>query len=93
MPAGAMLRALAAGGPVSLARLREIAVRGVLAQFESSGVMESLTREEIERRAQEAGSVMLRLLGETNLLVPRGDPISPEAYELRDGAIRRVLAR
>jgi hypothetical protein len=93
MPAGAMLRALAAGGPLSLEKLREIAVRGILAQFESSGVMKSLTREEIERRAQEAGSVMLRLLGETNLLVPRGDPISPEAYELRDGAIRRVLGR
>ncbi len=35
---------------------------------------------------------MLRLLGESGLLVPVGDPIDPEAYELPDGAIRRVLA-
>ena len=73
--------------------LREIAERGILAQFASSGVMQSLTREEVQRRAQEAGSVMLRLLGETGLLVPVGDPMAPEAYELADGAIRRVLAR
>jgi hypothetical protein len=90
-PAGAMLRALAAGGPVTVKALREIAERGILAQFASSGVMQSLTREEVERRTQEAGSVMLRLLGETGLLTPVGDPISPEAYELRDGAIKRVL--
>ena len=45
--------------------LREIAERGVLAEFASSGVTQSLTREEVQRRAQEAGSVMLRLLGET----------------------------
>ena len=92
MPTGAMLRALAAGEPVPVAKLRDIAERGVLAQFASSGVMQSLTKEEVERRAQEAGSVMLRLLGETGLVTPKGDPISPEAYELRDGAIRRVLA-
>jgi hypothetical protein len=91
-PAGAMLRALAAGGPLSVAALREVAERGILAQFESSGVMQSLTKDEVLRRVQEAASVMLRLLGETGLLVPVGDPISPEAYELGVGAIRRVLA-
>ncbi len=92
MPAGAMLRALAAGAPIPVGVLRDIAVRGVLAQFDASGVMQSLGREEVERRAQEAGSVMLRLLGETGLVTPLGDLTSPEAFELRDGAIRRVLA-
>jgi hypothetical protein len=91
-PAGAMLRTLAGGDPVGAARLRAIAEKGILQQFRSSPVMQSLGPEEVERRAQEAGSVMLRLLGETGLLVPHGDPMSPEAYELPDGAIRRVLA-
>jgi hypothetical protein len=91
-PAGAMLRALAAGGRLTAKVLRAIAERGVLAEFASSGVTQSLTIEEVQRRAQEAGSVLLRLLGETGLLVPIGDPIAPEAYELADGAIRRVLA-
>ena len=71
--------------------LREIAERGVLAEFASSGVTQSLPSEEVQRRAQEAGSVLLRLLGETGLLAPIGDPIAPEAFELAEGAIRRVL--
>jgi hypothetical protein len=91
-PAGAVLRALAAGKPMSVAALRGIAERGVLAQFASSGATASLTAEEVQRRAQEAGSVMIRLIGETGLLAPLGDPITPEAYELSEGAIRRVLA-
>ena len=92
-PAGAMLRALATGGRLDVMTLREIAERGVLAEFASSGVTQSLTGDEVQRRAQEAGSVLLRLLGETGLLVPIGDPISPEAFELAEGAIRRVLGR
>ncbi len=92
-PPGAMLRALSAGGPIEAATLRAIAERGVLAQFASSGVMQSLAREEVQRRAQEAASVMLRLLAETGLLAPIGDPVAPEAYELTEGSIRRVLAR
>ena len=92
-PAGAMLRALAGGRRIAAATLREIAERGVLAEFASSGVTQSLASVEVQRRAQEAGSVLLRLLGETGLLIPIGDPIAPEAYELSDGAIRRVLSR
>jgi hypothetical protein len=91
-PAGAMLRALAAGR-LAASTLQEIAERGVLAQFASSGVTQSLAREEVQRRSQEAGSVLVRLLGETGLLIPVGDPIAPEAYELPDGAIRRILVR
>jgi hypothetical protein len=90
-PAGAILRALAAGGPLPLADLRHLAEQGIVAQFASSGIMESLARPEVQRRAQEAASVILRLLGETGLLTPIGDPISPEAYALGDGSIRRAL--
>jgi hypothetical protein len=90
-PAGAMLRALAAGGPIPRANLQALAERGIVADFAASAVMQTLPREELQRRAQEAASVMLRLLGETGLLAPVGDPIAPEAYELPDGSIRRVL--
>ncbi len=83
---------MAAGKPLTVATLRGIAERGVLAQFASNGVRESLNAEEVQRRAQEAGSVLLRLIGETGLLAPIGDPITPEAYELVEGSIRRVLA-
>ena len=63
----------------------------MLAQFASSGIMDGLPRPEVQRRAQEAASVILRLLGETGLLTPIGDPISPEGYSLPDGSIRRAL--
>ncbi|HEX3769757.1 MAG TPA: ATP-binding protein, partial [Polyangiaceae bacterium] len=92
-PAGAVLRALSNGKPMTVAALRGIAERVVVAQFASSGAMASLTAEEVQRRAQEAASVIIRLIGETGLLAPIGDPIMPEAYELGDGAIRRVLAQ
>ncbi len=90
-PAGAILRALAARGPIPVSELRHVAEHSILAQFASSGMMESLARPEVQRRAQEAASVMLRLLGETGLLTPIGDPISPESYALPDGSIRRAL--
>jgi hypothetical protein len=90
-PAGAILRALAASGTIPLAELRHVAEHSVLAQFASSGIMDGLPRPEVQRRAQEAASVILRLLGETGLLTPVGDPISPEGYSLPDGSIRRAL--
>jgi hypothetical protein len=90
-PAGAILRALAAGGPIALPDLRHIAEHSILAQFASSGIMDGLPRPEMQRRAQEAASVIVRLLGETGLLTPIGDPISPESYSLADGSIRRAL--
>jgi hypothetical protein len=92
-PAGAMLRALAAKGRLEATTLRDIAERGVLAEFASSGVTQSLAAEEVQRRAQEAGSVLVRLLGETGLLMPIGDPMAPEAFELAEGSIRRILGR
>jgi hypothetical protein len=90
-PGGAMLRKLANEGRASAAALREIAERHVLGQFASTGITSHLPAEELRRRAQEAASVMLRLLGETGLLQPIGDLTAPEAYELPDGSIRRVL--
>ncbi|WP_394827606.1 hypothetical protein [Pendulispora albinea] len=90
-PAGAMLRKLAVEGRVSVAQLSAIAERHVLAQFASTGLTSHLPEEELRRRAHEAASVMLRLLGETGLVEPIGDLTGPEAYELPDGAIRRVL--
>jgi hypothetical protein len=91
-PAGAMMRALAGAERVSPKALRDRAEKEIIRQFVSSGITRRLAADEVERRAQEAASVMLRLLGESGLLVPVGDPIDPEAYELPDGAIRRVLA-
>ncbi|MGH7272821.1 MAG: ATP-binding protein, partial [Polyangiaceae bacterium] len=90
--AGVVLRALAAGGAIPVEELKAIAERNILGHFTSSGVMQSLSQEEVRRRAQEAASVMLRLLGETGLLTPSGDPLSPEAYILADGSIRRALS-
>jgi hypothetical protein len=88
---GVMLRRLARDGRVSVAALREMAEAHVVAQFESTGVTRHLSAEETRRRAQEAASVMLRLLAETGLLLPGGDLTAPDSYELLDGSIRRVL--
>ncbi|HSQ64776.1 MAG TPA: ATP-binding protein, partial [Polyangiaceae bacterium] len=90
-PAGAMLRELAAKPSVSADALRAIAERHVVAKLGSSALGSRLSPEEARRRSQEAADVMVRLLGETGLLVPRGDLTAPDTYELPDGAIRRVL--
>ena len=90
-PAGAMLRKLASEERVAVPLLKSIAERHVLAQFASTGLTSHLPEEELRRRAQEAASVMLRLLGETGLVNPIGDLTAPEAYELPDGSIRRIL--
>ncbi|WP_394841467.1 ATP-binding protein [Pendulispora brunnea] len=90
-PAGALLRKLAGGGPIGVTQLQGIAERHIIAQFASSGLTSHLPEEELRRRAQEAASVMVRLLGETGLVDPIGDLTAPEAYELPDGCIRRVL--
>lgn len=90
-PAGAMLRRLAIEESVGADVLRAIAEKHVLAQFESSGIAEHLPPDEVKRRAEEAASVMLRMLGETGLLSPIGDLTAPEAYALADGSVRRIL--
>jgi hypothetical protein len=90
-PAGAMLRALATEETASAASLRALAEKHVMDQFQSSGIAGELAEAETRRRAQEAASVILRLLHESGLLLPIGDLTSPEAYALPDGSIRRIL--
>ena len=89
---GALLRRLATNGRVSTVALRGIAETMVREQFRSSGIGAHLPEQELGRRAEEAASVIVRLLGESGLLVSHGDLTDPEAYELPDGAIRRILA-
>jgi hypothetical protein len=71
--------------------LRKFATEAFRRQFEVTGVALELTPDEALRRAQEAGSVTLRMLGESGLLEAHGDITEPESYELPNGIIRRVL--
>ena len=89
---GSLLRRLASDGKVDVAALRAIAEAMVREQFASSGISAHLPEQELGRRAEEAASVIVRLLGESGLLVSHGDLTDPEAYELPDGVIRRILA-
>ena len=89
--AGMLLRHLAKTGRATSDELRRLAAERVRAIFVDTGIDEALPAVELERRAIEAGSVVVRLLGETGLLVPEGDLTNPEAYTLPDGVIRRVL--
>jgi hypothetical protein len=89
---GALLRRLATNGKVATPALRAIAEAMVREQFASSGIGAHLPPQEVGRRAEEAASVIVRLLGESGLLVSHGDLTDPDAYELPDGAIRRILA-
>ena len=88
---GALLRKLAVEETVSMAALVTLAEEHVLSEFESSGAAARLTGVEERRRAQEAARVLVRLLADTKLIEPVGDPTAPDAYELPDGVIRRVL--
>jgi hypothetical protein len=56
-----------------------------------TGLTLELTPVEAQRRAEEAAAVVLRTLGDSGLLRAHGDPTEPEAFELPDGVIRRVL--
>ncbi len=88
---GSLLRRLAQNGKVQTTALRAIAEAMVREQFASSGISAHLPEQEVGRRAEEAASVIVRLLGESGLLVVHGDLTDPDAYELPDGAIRRIL--
>jgi hypothetical protein len=89
---GSLLRRLAREGKVEATVLRAMAEALVREQFASSGIGAHLPEQEVGRRAEEAASVIVRLLGESGLLLPHGDLTDPEAYELPDGAVRRILA-
>jgi hypothetical protein len=91
-PGGTVLRALAAARSLPASELRKIATEAFRLQFEVTGVALELAPDEALRRAQEAGSVTLRMLGDSGLLRAHGDLTDPERYELPNGMIRRVLA-
>jgi hypothetical protein len=91
-PGGTVLRALAAADSLPASELRKIATEAFRLQFEVTGVALELTPDEAFRRAQEAGSVTVRMLGDSGLLNAHGDLTEPERYELPNGMIRRVLA-
>ncbi len=91
-PGGVVLRHLACRDRCSARELQETASRAFREQFASTGVSAALAPEEALRRAEEAGAVVLRILGDSGLLVATGDPSDPEAYELPEGILRRVLS-
>ena len=91
-PGGTVLRALAPADSLLASELRKIATEAFRLQFEVTGVALELAPDEALRRAQEAGSVTLRMLGDSGLLKAHGDLTEPERYELPNGIIRRVLA-
>src|SRR5690606_15297092 len=90
-PGGVVLRALARVERLGANELRRLAAQAFREQFDVTGVSATLTREEVQRRSQEAAAVCVRLLGDSGLLAAHGDPTEPEAYELPNGTIRRVL--
>ncbi len=89
--AGVLLRALAGAERVSVTALEQFVEAQVMERFGATGISEHLAPVELRRRAQEAASVMVRLLAESKLLVAHGDHTSPEAYSLPDGVLRRIL--
>jgi hypothetical protein len=91
--AGVMLRALAqADRPVPVTALEKLVETQVMDRFTTTGLTAHLPPSELKRRAQEAASVMLRLLAESKLLVPHGDLTAPEAYSLPDGVLTTILS-
>ena len=89
--AGLMLRALAQQPRVTVASLERLVETQVMERFVATGLTAHLAPAELTRRAQEAASVMVRLLAESRLLEAHGDMTSPEAYSLPDGVMRRIL--
>jgi hypothetical protein len=90
-PGGVLLRRLARTGKMKTSALSAIAEERVREELASSGIGSHLGAAEMDRRTAEAGRVIVRLLGESGLLVSHGDLTDPEAYELPEGAIRRIL--
>jgi hypothetical protein len=90
--AGVLLRALARDKKVPVASLQKLVETQVMERFTATGLTQHLGPAELKRRAQEAASVMVRLLAESKLLEAHGDLTSPDAYSLPDGVLRRILA-
>lgn len=92
-PSGTVLRRLAVTETCSVEELRALATEHIRERFAETGVENTLSAGECQRRAEEASGVLLRLLHESGLLVAHGDLTSPESYALPDGVVRRVLAQ
>jgi hypothetical protein len=90
--AGVLLRALANADRVKVPALEKLVEAQVMERFGATGLTSHLTPGELKRRAQEAASVMVRLLAESKLLEAHGDLTSPEAFSLPDGVLRRILS-
>jgi hypothetical protein len=89
--AGVLLRALANEPRVTVVALQKLVETQVMERFTATGLTAHLAPAELKRRAQEAASVMVRLLAESRLLEAHGDMTAPEAYSLPDGVLRRIL--
>jgi hypothetical protein len=92
-PAGAILRRLAVRGSAATASLLAVARDVVQADLTTAGVGRLIDPGELHRRSEEASAFVLRMLVEVGLLVPQGDPVSPEAMSFPDSIVRRVLSR
>lgn len=90
--AGVLLRALAREKKVSSVELAKLVEAQVMTRFNETGLDAHLAPAELKRRAQEAASVMVRLLSDSRLLESHGDLTSPDAFSLPDGVLRRILA-
>ena len=90
--AGVLLRALAREKKVSAVDLAKLVDAQVMTRFNETGLDAHLAPAELKRRAQEAASVMVRLLSDSRLLESHGDLTSPDAFTLPDGVIRRILS-
>lgn len=88
---GLLLRTLARAERVPAAELRRLVEVKVMERFADSGLTAHLAPAEVKRRAQEAASVMVRVLADTQLLQKHGDLTSPDAYSLPEGVLRRIL--
>jgi hypothetical protein len=88
---GVMLRALAQSERVPVSVLDRAVESLVMASFGAVGLGNHLPAAEVRRRAQEAASVMVRLLIDSRLVEVHGDVTSPDALSLPDGVIRRIL--
>lgn len=90
--AGVMLRALAQSGrPVPVTTLQKLVETQVMDRFTTTGLTAHLPPSELKRRAQEAASVMVRLLADSRLLEGHGDLTAPDGYSLPDGVLRTIL--
>lgn len=89
--AGVLLRALAVADKVKVKDLERLVEAQVMERFGATGLTGHLSPGELKRRAQEAASVMVRLLAESKLLEAHGDFTAPDAYSLPDGVLRRIL--